>query len=76
MKDKELRKAFRYDEYSNRTFYLPQIERNDNRITDLHQRMNIIHKKLDLLAEVIGLQFKYQQDYPEIELVEDYDVHD
>ena len=55
MKDKELRKALRYKEFTTRDIYLDEMAMNTNDIKDLknlYQKMEKMEKMVNLLVKI------------------------
>jgi hypothetical protein len=51
-------------------FYTDRTEQRIKMEDTINDHSDFINRKLDLLAEKMGLQFKYREDNPEIELMD------
>ena len=77
MKDKELREYLGYNNggcwpVSNVTTK-EDIRHIERRINDLDHHLELIAERINLLVDYMGCRFKYQKEYPKVELVEKED---
>ena len=70
MKDKELRKAISLsdDRKFDSSYNIPR--RNMNDIKRLQDEIYLLRKHVKLLIDKMGYEFRYQNSYPDVELIE------
>jgi hypothetical protein len=76
MKDKLLREYFQTDEtYDKKSIYKSNaankndVARLDRRMDNINRNMIRIGDMIDILTQSMGYRFKYQNEYPDMELV-------